>query len=146
MAEWARRVFEAFRRLVTETDTTIAEFAGSLSLLSLGVWLIWPFSPDTFEAVPVYRHLGHLAAEPLWGIAALGLAGFQTAANLSRSRPSRRAAALAASAFFGFISVLAYFGLHASLIVPLCASAAFIQGLIVLHLRRPPGPKPKGKR
>jgi hypothetical protein len=138
---WFRRVVSQLARLLTETDTTLAEFWGSTALVAIGAWLVVPFYPDTFAAVPVYRLLGSVMAEWAWGLVCLALGFAQAGANLTRHRDARRGAAFVAAVFFGFLSSFAMIALTSSLLVPLFGTASFVEGVVFLHLRKATPPR-----
>lgn len=144
MIAWIRKTIDLIARLLTETDTSIGEFWGSTMLVAMGSWLIVPFHPDTFEAIPVYRLLSSIMPEWAWGLATIAFGFGQAGANLGRNRAARRLAAFAAAVFFAFLFFFAILALSASLLVPLFGTASFVEGIIFLHLRKTVGPLPRG--
>jgi hypothetical protein len=135
MRDQIRRLVAALARLITESDTTLAEFWSSTMLVVVGAWLLVPFSPSTFTALPTYRLMSHLAPEWCWGFAAMGLGAVQSFANLTRNRDARRNSAFVNSIFLGFVAMLVFVSVPESLMPPLCGTAAFLDGVIFLHLR-----------
>ena len=127
-----RDLLNSLVRLLTVTDTTLAEFWGSTMLILMGVWLLLPM--DTFRSIPAYRVMDSVAPEATWGLAAIAVGGFQAFGNLSRSLPSRSHSAFVASVMFGFVAVLAIRSSSESLLAPICGTASFIEGVIYLRL------------
>jgi hypothetical protein len=137
-----RRLVHWLSELLTETDTSLAEFYGSTVLFAIGVWLFLP--PDTLEAIQTGNVMLAVMSENAWGALALSLAAFQSWANLSRGRSARRFAALAAAAFFGFIAIIGIILWSKSLVAPFAGVSSMIEGIVFLHLRRPPSIHARG--
>lgn len=139
MIERIRHLIDRVARLLTETDTSLAEFWGSTLLIAVAIWLLFPFGPlfeipDTFELTPVYTLMATVMPEKTWAGFSLGLGILQAWGNLTRNRPRRSAAAFAAAMFFGFISMLALVSAAESLLVPIFGVASFVEGLVYLRL------------
>jgi FtsH-binding integral membrane protein len=135
MRDQIRRLIAALARLITESDTTLAEFWSSTMLVVMGAWLLVPFAPGTFATLPTYKLMAHMAPEWIWGFAAMGLGAVQSFANLARNRGVRRSAAFVCSIFLGFVAMLVFISVPESLMPPICGVAAFLDGVVFLHLR-----------
>ena len=119
-------------RLLTATETTLSEFWGSTMLIAMGIWLCLPF--QTFDTISAYGVMQRLLPEPVWGMIAIALGLFQAIANLTKLAKLRSAASAASAIVFGFVANLAVVSEPASLLFPICGTAAFVESLIWLRL------------
>lgn len=119
-------------RLLTATETTLSEFWGSTMLLAMGLWLCLPF--ETFDTISAYGTMHKLLPEPVWGMIAICLGIFQAVANWTKVVKLRSIAATASAIGFGFVANLAMVSQPASLLFPICGTAAFVEMLIWLRL------------
>ena len=139
---WLRRALEKVHDLLTETDTSLFEFVSSTGLVVMGLWLLWPFRPDTFETGAVGPVLAAVFPEPLWALIFIGFGILQSQANLHRNRDARRITAFASACVYGYLCAVAFFHEPASLFVPLFGVLSGVGAFATLHLRK----RPNGER
>lgn len=121
-------------RLLTETDTTLAEFGSSTTLLLCGALLLLPYDALSASPWPLGAAMLSVMSENLWGGLFLGLGIVQSVANLKRNVPWRRRTAFASAAVFGFIGMLGARVRPISLFGAMCKVQALVQVLVGLHL------------
>lgn len=129
-----RRAFDNLIRLLTATDTTLAEFASSTTLIAIGGILAMPSDALT-PTVPLFQSMLNVMPEhPHWSACFIGLGIFQAVANLTRSHPARRYAAFCCAAFYGFVGFLGVYVHPISLLGATFKVHSLVQALVYLHL------------
>jgi hypothetical protein len=123
---------DRFVRLVTDTDTTIAEFWGSTTLLLMGFWFILPYR--TFDTIPAYHIMAEMMDEEGWGLCTIFLGLVQAVGNITKRYYFRVPGAFFASVMYLFVASLAISSEPASLLAPICGTASFVEGLVYLRL------------
>lgn len=134
-----------FIGMLTLTDTTLAEFQSSTTLLFFAFIFLNPW--PTLTALPdPYSAMSRVMSEREWGAACLVLGGWQSAANWQRNGTGRKVAAFIACLFFSFISVLLaivsadvasgpiFFGVPTRPVIPCLLVMSFVQALVYLRL------------
>ena len=132
----ARKLFDGFLRLLTETETTLAEFTSSMTLLFVGVILAMP-TEALVPRVPLFHSMAAFWPELAWAGCFFILGAIQSAANLSRHRKARRNAAFVAACFFGFLGILGASVHPISILGCVFGIHAFTQGITYLRLGMP---------
>jgi len=131
-----KRLFDGFLRLLTETDTTLAEFTSSTTLLFVGAILALP-TAALVPRVPLFHSMASFWPEMAWAACFFALGTIQSAANLSRNRKARRSAAFVAASFFGFLGILGASVHPISILGVVFGVHALTQGITYLRLGMP---------
>lgn len=121
--------------LLTSTDTTIAEFQSSVTLIVMGLILL--ASGDQLHAfLPVHAVMLHIMSEPAWGLLFLGIGAAQSLANLLRASYGRKFTAFWSAVTFGLLALI---GASANppglaMAVPLFSVFSITQGIVFLRI------------
>ena len=134
-----KKVFDRFLHVLTETDTTLAEFGSSTSLLAIGVILAMP-SESLASNIPLFSLMLNVAPEaPWWALFFLSLGVAQSLANLNRRIQVRRPLAFACATAFGFLGLLGTISTAPVLILgALFLVQSLVNALVYLRLGLPP--------
>lgn len=134
-----------FIGMLTLTDTTLAEFQSSTTLLFFAFIFLNPW--PTLTALPdPYSVMSKVMSESGWGVTCLILGGWQSTVNWQRNGTGRKVAAFIACLFYGFLSVLlaivsadavggtGFFGVPTRPVIPCLLVMSFVQALVYLRL------------
>ena len=132
----AKRLFDGFLRLLTETETTLAEFTSSMTLIFVGLILAMP-TDALVPRVPLFHSMAAFWPEMAWAGCFFLLGVVQSAANISRLRTSRRYVSFLAACFFGFLGILGLSVHPISILGCVFGVHAFTQGITYLRLGMP---------
>lgn len=128
-----RGILEKLVALLTDTQTTIAEFQSSLALFLL-TKLFWDSSP-TLSSLEPYAVMVRVAPEWLWGLVCFVIATFQTIGNLKKRSCIRRVAAFSSSIFAAFVVILIALSDAATPpLVAFCLATSLVQFVVYLRL------------
>jgi hypothetical protein len=127
------RLIETVIRLLTETDTTLAEFGSSLTLLLVGVILLQPGAQLSLN-VPLFELMRAVMPEPLWALASLTLGCLQSWGNLRDNLRARRWASFSCVFMFGFIAALGASVHPLSVLGSVMGAHAVVQVIVYLRL------------
>ena len=121
--------------LLTMTDTTLAEFQSSTTLIAMGVLMLdpWPTLPGLGSRA-VQLHMVSLMSEHQWGILFFGFGLLQSIANLARASYPRQLLAFMASCIFGLMAALGAISKPAGFFLPVFGVAALVQALVYLRV------------
>ncbi len=121
-------------RLLTQTDTTLAEFLSSSALMAVGFIMALPQETLTL-GTPMYEAMRRFLPEGGWALAFFAFGLFQSVANLTRNKKMRRLAAFWCFVFFGFVGALGAVVYPVSLFGAFCKVDAVGNAIIYLQLR-----------
>lgn len=124
----------AFVRRLTVTDTTLAEFQSSTTLLAMAALMLDPWPTLTGVSVPVFQLMMSLTSEHGWGFVFLIVGMLQSAVNLTQHQSGRKVMAFIAAVLWGLLFALGCMARPISFFVPVCGSACVVQALTYLRL------------
>jgi hypothetical protein len=127
------RVLDHLVRLLFETDTTLAEFGSSTTLIFLGAILALP-EESLISGSGLFVQMKHVIPEGGWSALFLLLGSAQAAANLTRSPRWRRRVAFTLAVVFAFVGFLGARVTPISLFGAVCKVQAIVMSLVGLHL------------
>lgn len=127
------RLLDAAMEMLTRTETTLAEFISSTTLIYVGVVLALP-EQGLVAGSGLYTAMRRLMPEGWWAVVFLAAGLFQSFANLYRSQFLRRMAASVAAAVFAYIGFLGIRVSPVSLFGAMCKAHALGQVIVWLHL------------
>lgn len=128
-----RRIFESLVRLLTETDTTLAEFASSTVCVCVGALLALPTVALT-PSVPLFSLMAYCLPEWAWATLFVTVGLAQALGNLFRIRWARRASAFILFTLFGFLGVLGGMAHPVSVLGTVFGVHSIVQGIVYLRL------------
>jgi hypothetical protein len=134
---------DALMDRLTITNTTLAEFQSSVTLLFFAVIFLNPW--PTLSRLPVYGSMLYLMPEWGWGVTCLVLGAMQGVVHALRYMTGRIIAAFCSCAFYGFLSVLLamassnvpdspFFGVPTYPVIPCLAVSSLVQAFVYLRL------------
>jgi hypothetical protein len=128
-----RKLFQQFIKILTTTDTTLAEFASSTTLILIGGVLAQPGAQLTANT-PLFVLMLHVAPEWVWALVLLAVGALQSAGNLVHGMGARRVAAMLSFIAFGFVCVLGLSVTPLSILGATLGVQAFVMGIVYLRL------------
>ena len=134
-----KKMLDRFLVVLTETDTTLAEFGSSTSLLFIGLILAAPVA-SLDAKIPLFNLMLNVAPEaPWWALGFISLGAAQSFANLNRRIEIRRVLAFVCATAFGFLGLLGTISTAPVLILgSLFMVQSLVNALVYLRLGLPP--------
>jgi hypothetical protein len=126
-----RHLLAKVLQVLTETDTTLAEFWTSTMLFG---WALFFFDPWPAGSGTIYFHMAQVLPELVWGILCGALAIVMSYGNVTRTLRFRRVGAFLSSVLFLFVTMIGMAADIHALYVPTYATNSLVMAVVYLRL------------